>query len=140
MQLIRTEKICESARICSRHFKEDDFRYSLIGGKRFLKQGAIPSLLLNTKVIDNNQSSNNEDEDTENNQVTENTNERIVQIIDSQSLSTVELQGEKDKKDNESQQIIEEFVCETSEQTGTEDICTKNPQFVSHDNLQVPKM
>lgn len=46
------KKITASSRICSRHFKEDDFRYSLVGGKRFLKHEAIPSLYLNEEWED----------------------------------------------------------------------------------------
>jgi len=52
------KKITGSSRICSRHFKEDDFRYSVVGGKRYLKQEVIPSLYLNGEsmadmVLDN---------------------------------------------------------------------------------------
>ncbi|XP_011629892.1 uncharacterized protein LOC105422281 isoform X1 [Pogonomyrmex barbatus] len=44
-------KVTESSRICSRHFKKNDFRYDLVENKRYLKQGAIPSLRLNNKEI-----------------------------------------------------------------------------------------
>jgi len=46
------KKITGSSRICSRHFKEDDFRYSVVGGKRYLKQEVIPSLYLNEESKD----------------------------------------------------------------------------------------
>ncbi|TGZ54875.1 hypothetical protein DBV15_01901 [Temnothorax longispinosus] len=46
------KKITGSSQICSRHFKEEDFRYSLVGGKRYLKKEAIPSLHLNKETKD----------------------------------------------------------------------------------------
>ncbi|XP_071556469.1 uncharacterized protein [Temnothorax nylanderi] len=53
------KKITGSSQICSRHFKEEDFRYSLVGGKRYLKKEAIPSLHLNKDetiwTVSNNQ-------------------------------------------------------------------------------------
>lgn len=52
------KKITGSSRICSRHFKEDDFRYSLVGGKRYLKREAIPSLYLNGEDNDDMVSNN----------------------------------------------------------------------------------
>lgn len=52
------KKIARWSLICSRHFKEDDFRHSLFGNNRYLKQEAIPSLYLNGEnnddmVLDN---------------------------------------------------------------------------------------
>lgn len=51
-----------SSCICSRHFKEKDFRYSLVGGNRFLKRGAIPSLFLDGEYR-NDRSSDSQEED-----------------------------------------------------------------------------
>lgn len=63
------KKITGSSRICSRHFKEDDFRYSLVGGKRYLKREAIPSLYLNEENKDDTVS-NNQDTIVKENQPT----------------------------------------------------------------------
>ncbi|XP_024886325.1 uncharacterized protein LOC112463884 [Temnothorax curvispinosus] len=52
------KKITRSSQICSRHFKEEDFRYSLVGGKRYLKKEAIPSLHLNKETKDETVSNN----------------------------------------------------------------------------------
>ncbi|XP_012538905.1 THAP domain-containing protein 5 isoform X2 [Monomorium pharaonis] len=53
LHVIGTEKkITTWSRICSRHFKEDDFRYSVVGGKRYLKHEVVPSLCLNEKNKD----------------------------------------------------------------------------------------
>lgn len=115
---IKTErKICESSRICSRHFKEDDFRYSIIGEKRFLKRGAIPSLYLN--------------EESKNDQFTDN---KDMKTMYNKSLNMATSQDTK--KDNQMSYNIGKKV-----QTTAKDTCENN-EFVTrecYDKIQMPE-
>lgn len=86
---IGTKKITESSRICSRHFKEDEFRYSIVGGKRFLKQEAIPSLCLNEENKDDIVS-DNQDTIVKENQPTNTMIEYITKNVDNEALDIVE--------------------------------------------------
>lgn len=111
-------KICESSRICSRHFKEDDFRYSVVGGKRFLKRGAIPSLYLNEESKDDGFSDNRDKMNT----------------MDNKSLNIVTSQDAK--KDNQLSYNIGMKV-----QTTAKDTC-ENTEFVAgecYEKIQMPE-
>lgn len=109
-------KICESSRICSRHFKEDDFRYSIVGGKRLLKQGAIPSLYLHEESKDDRFSDN-----------------RGMKTMDNKLLNIATPQDVK--KDNQLSYNIEKEV------TIAKDTC-ENDEFVvreCYDKIQMPE-
>ncbi|XP_014473199.1 PREDICTED: uncharacterized protein LOC106743657 isoform X2 [Dinoponera quadriceps] len=91
------KKVSESTRICSRHFKEVDFRYSLVGGNRFLKHGAVPSLHLNEEAKDERSS------DSQESQVIISEEDRTVNKI----LNITDLQtGLQVRNDNRSLHII----------------------------------
>ncbi|KMQ96085.1 hypothetical protein RF55_3653 [Lasius niger] len=112
-------KICESSRICSRHFKEDDFRYSIVGGKRFLKRDAIPSLHLNEEFKDDRLSDSGS----------------MMEPMESKSLNIAISQVDA-RKDNQMSRIIG-----TKVQTTAEDTC-ESTEFVAHecyDKTQVPE-
>ncbi|XP_072749614.1 uncharacterized protein [Anoplolepis gracilipes] len=104
------KKICESSRICSRHFKKDDFRYSIVGGKRFLKPGAIPSLYLN-KESKNSRLSDSGD---------------MVGTMENKSLNNTISQVD-DGKDNQLSCIIEMKIQTTTEDTN------ESTEFVTHE-------
>ncbi|CAL1686580.1 unnamed protein product [Lasius platythorax] len=112
-------KICESSRICSRHFKEDDFRYSIVGGKRFLKRDAIPSLHLNEEFKDDRLSDSGS----------------MMEPMESKSLNIAISQVDA-RKDNQMSRIIG-----TKVQSTAEDTC-ESTKFVAHecyDKTQVPE-
>ncbi|XP_070152317.1 uncharacterized protein [Polyergus mexicanus] len=112
-------KICESSRICSRHFKEDDFRYSIVGGKRFLKRGAIPSLHLNEESKDDRLSDTG----------------HVVETMDNKSLNIAISQVDA-REDNQLSSIIGMKIQMIAEDT------FKNTEFVAHEcdgKTQVPE-
>lgn len=91
------KKITASSRICSHHFKEDDFRYSLVGGKRYLKQTAIPSLYLNGENKDT--ISNNQDTIVKENQSTNIVTKFSENAPVNEALNIVEPHMETEKDD-----------------------------------------
>lgn len=115
----KTERrICESSRICSRHFKDDDFRYSIVGGKRFLKQSAIPSLYLNEESKDD-QFSNDRD-------IMETMNNKSLNIATSQDAT-------------EDNQLL--YNIEMNVQTTAKNTC-ENTEFAADDcyeKIQMPE-
>ncbi|XP_032673934.1 uncharacterized protein LOC116845400 [Odontomachus brunneus] len=117
------KKVCESSRICSRHFKKDDFRYSLVGGNRFLKFGAIPSLYLNG-VVKDEQSFDSQD------------SKAIISEEDqtmNKVLNIANLQDEESRNDDQSL-----YTIKIKEQSSTGN--TYEPtQFVSHSETGVSK-
>lgn len=116
------KKICESWRICSRHFKGEDFRYSLVGGKRFLKNGAVPSRHLNGVVKDDQIS------DSQDNQIS------IFKVDQSMSkvLNIADLKVEEPKNGDQSLHIIK--IKEAADTGGN---TCRPTQLVSHSEPQV---
>jgi len=97
------KKITTSSRICSHHFKEDDFRYSLIGGKRYLKQTAIPSLYLNGENKDT--ISSNQNTIVKENQSTNIVIKYSESVPVNKALNIVESHTETEKDDELSERI-----------------------------------
>jgi len=85
-------------RICSRHFKEDDFRYSLVGDKRFLKQEAIPSLYLNGET-EQNQLCNSQNAIPKENQSIDIIDKYIVEVAENELLDITKSQVQTGKDD-----------------------------------------
>lgn len=84
------KKFCGSLRICSRHFKEEDFRHS-IGNKRYLKKGVIPSLHLNERSK-NNEFSDSQDATAKENQLIETVNKCTMDAAETKSLSITKIE------------------------------------------------
>lgn len=114
------KKFCGSLRICSRHFKEEDIRYSLIESKRYLKKGAIPSLYLNEKSKDD-LFFHNQDLTTKENQLMD-----TVETTETKS-SSIEEPGIKSETNDQLSHIIKR-----DEEASVEDKCT-NVQFTSQE-------
>ncbi|EZA59142.1 hypothetical protein X777_15783 [Ooceraea biroi] len=103
---IGTEKdVNESSRICLRHFKEDDFTYTLAGEKRFLKRGVVPSLHLDEET-GRNQLCNRQNATPKNeNQSIDIADEHIVEAVGGELLNITESQVET-RKDHPLSYII----------------------------------
>jgi len=91
------KKITGSSRICSRHFKEDDFRYSVVGGKRYLKQEVIPSLYLNGESKDDIILDNKNTKNVKENQPTNTVIEYSAKAPKNESLDIIESHIEANK-------------------------------------------
>lgn len=106
LHVLGTErKITGSSRICSRHFKEDDFRYSLVGGKRYLKPQAIPSLYLHGEIKDE-VVSDDQDAIVKENQPTNTVIEYTVKEPKNEDLDITESHVEVKEEDQLSERIL----------------------------------
>ncbi|XP_011863627.1 PREDICTED: THAP domain-containing protein 3-like isoform X2 [Vollenhovia emeryi] len=95
------KKITGSSQICSRHFKENDFKYSLVGSKRYLKHDAIPSLYLNEE----NTVSNNQSAIIKENQSTNTVVESSERAPENEALNVIESRIEVKRDDKLSENI-----------------------------------
>jgi len=91
-------------RICSRHFRKEDFRHSVIESKRYLKKGAIPSLYLNERSK-NDDHFPSPDATTKENQLIGTVNKYTVETTEIKSLS-IEKSEIKSEKDDQLSHII----------------------------------
>ncbi|XP_012226783.1 uncharacterized protein [Linepithema humile] len=118
------KKFCGSLRICSRHFREEDFRHSLIGGKRYLKKGIVPSLHLNQTK--NDQFPDSQDAAIKENQLIDTVNKYTMETTETKSLS-IEESGIESEEDAQLSHIIER-----DKEVSVGNKCT-NIQFISQD-------
>lgn len=67
LSVLNIEQINPSARLCSKHFTEEDFMISVVGERRYLKPDAVPSMNLQ-KDEKNTECSSSKEENIQNTQ------------------------------------------------------------------------